>query len=103
MSQIALLTSHLQEVVDHCLKLAQKGDLTTRTIALQVLRITRVHISPNIMLQVLAACGVVSGPQTVLLAPRVTRGLGPVLSHRKRVVREEAARTRNIWFLVTQP
>ena len=34
---------------------------------------------------------------------RVTKKLGAAVKDRKRVVRVEAARARNTWFLVTQP
>jgi len=84
---VALLVSHLQEVVEHCLTLAEQGSLQTRTRALQVL----------------TACGSLEGTDRVLLAPRVTKKLGAAVKDRKRVVRVEAARARNTWFLVTQP
>jgi len=84
---VALLVSHLQEVVEHCLTLAEQGTLQTRTRALQVL----------------TACGSLEGTDRVLLAPRVTKKLGAAVKDRKRVVRVEAAKARNTWFLVTQP
>ena len=84
----ALVSSHLTELVHHCLRTSQQAPLlTTRILALSVL----------------AHCATMEGATTVQLASTVTRDLRRVVSDRKRLVRLEAAKTRNKWFLVTQP
>lgn len=84
----ALVSSHLTELVHHCLRTSQEAtQLTTRVLALSVL----------------AHCAHMEGATTVQLATTVTRDLRRVVSDKKRLVRLEAAKTRNKWFLVTQP
>ena len=60
------------------------------------------------MLQGAVLCPVLSCPlpypeSAILICYRVTKQLGCVVKDRKRVVRQEAARARNTWYLVTQP
>ena len=84
----ALVSSHLTELVHHCLRTSQEAPrLTTRVLALSVL----------------SHCATMEGATTVQLATTVTRDLRRVVSDKKRLVRLEAAKTRNKWFLVTQP
>jgi len=86
-SNPSMVSSHLVEVVHHCLDICKDSPLKSRILALTIL----------------ASCTKVEGPTTVQLAPKVTKDLAIPLRDRKRVVRVEAARTRNMWFLVTQP
>merc|ERR1712179_543285 len=79
-SNPSMISSHLVEVVHHCLEICKDSSL-----------------------KILASCTKVEGPTIVQLAPKVTKDLAIPLRDRKRVVRVEAARTRNMWFLVTQP
>ena len=83
------VSSHATELVSRCLTVAAatSAGLQARLLALQVLQ----H------------CAMLQTPLAVQLAGQVTRDLLPVLSATKRLVRQEAARTRNVWFLVTQP
>ena len=83
----SMISSHLVEVVHHCLHISKDSPLKSRILALTIL----------------ASCSRVEGPTTVQLACEVTRDLTIPLRDRKRVVRGEAAKTRNLWFLVTQP
>ena len=84
----ALVSSHLTELVHHCLRTSQQAPhLKTRILALSVL----------------SHCANMEGATTVQLANIVTRDLRTVVSDKKRLVRLEAAKTRNKWFLVTQP
>ena len=83
-----LISSYLTEIVHHCLDTCQhSGDVRTRILSLSVL----------------STCSSLQDSTTVQLSSRVTRDLRTVLADRKRLVRMEAARTRNKWFLVTQP
>ena len=83
-----LVSSHQTELVHHCLSLASRAPhLTSRLLALSVL----------------SHCASLQGATTVQLASTVTRSLRTVVSDRKRLVRLEAAKTRNKWYLVTQP
>ena len=83
-----LVTSHLTELVHHCLRTSQQApNIRTRILALSVL----------------SHCATMEGATTVQLATTVTRDLRRVVSDKKRLVRLEAAKTRNKWFLVTQP
>jgi len=82
-----LLNSHLVEIVHRCLELSQNAALNERILSLNVL----------------ASCTKIEGPTAVQLASKVKRDLSIPLKDRKRVVRVEAARARNMWFLVTQP
>ena len=86
-SNPSMISSHLVEVVHHCLEICKDSSLKSRISALTIL----------------ASCTKVEGPTIVQLAPKVTKDLAIPLRDRKRVVRVEAARTRNMWFLVTQP
>jgi len=83
----SMVSSHLVEVVHHCLQISKDSELKSRILALTIL----------------ASCSRVEGPTTVQLACQVTKELAIPLRDRKRVVRGEAAKTRNLWFLVTQP
>ena len=83
-----LISSHQTELVHHCLSSSsQAPNINTRLLALRVL----------------SHCADLQGATTVQLANTVTKNLRTVVSDRKRLVRLEAARTRNKWFLVTQP
>jgi len=83
----SMISSHLVEVVHRCLDLSKDSPLQSRILALSIL----------------ASCSQVEGPTTIQLAAKVTKDLAMALRDRKRVVRVEAAKTRNVWFLVTQP
>ena len=83
-----VITTHLTEIVHHCLDISQQS----------------VSVEARILsLSVLSHCSSIDGTTSVQLASKVTRDLRPVLADRKRLVRLEAAKTRNKWFLVTQP
>ena len=82
-----LVSSHLSEVIHHCLELSKTSALPDRVLALTVL----------------GSCTSLEGPVPVQLAPKVKKELTFALKDKKRVVRMEAARVRNKWFLVTQP
>ena len=86
-SSPSVVSSHLVELVHHCLDLSKDSPLHSRVLALTVL----------------AYCSKIEGPTTVQLSAKVTRDLAIPVKDRKRVVRVEAAKTRNLWFLVTQP
>ena len=90
-SDAASVASHLTEIVHNCL-----------AISLQASSAAPVR-SRLLSLSVLAHCSSLEGATSVQLASKVTRDLRSVLADRKRLVRLEAARTRNRWFLLTQP
>jgi len=83
----SMISSHLVEVVHHCLDISKDATLKSRILALTIL----------------SSCAKIEGTTTIQLAPKVTKDLAIPLRDRKRVVRVEAAKTRNKWFLVTQP
>jgi len=85
-----VISTHLTEIVHHCLGISQQS--------------ASVPVEARILsLSVLSHCSSIDGTTSVQLASKVTRDLRSVLSDRKRLVRLEAAKTRNKWFLVTQP
>ena len=90
-SDAASVASHLTEIVHNCL-----------AISLQTSSTSSVR-SRLLSLSVLSHCSSLEGATSVQLASRVTRDLRTVLADRKRLVRLEAAKTRNRWFLLTQP
>ena len=90
-SDPASVASHLTEIVHNCL-----------AISLQASSGSPVR-SRLLSLSVLAHCSALEGATSVQLASKVTRDLRAVVADRKRLVRLEAARTRNRWFLLTQP
>ena len=90
----AVAASHLTEVVHHCLAISCQPPSSSPGSSVEC----RV-----LALGVLAHCSQLEGATSVQLAAKVTRDLRTVLADRKRLVRLEAAKTRNRWFLVTQP
>ena len=90
----AVAASHLTEVVHHCLAISCHPPSSSPGSSVEC----RV-----LALGVLAHCSQLEGATSVQLAAKVTRDLRTVLADRKRLVRLEAAKTRNRWFLVTQP
>jgi len=86
-SSPTMVSSHLVELVHHCLDISKDSPLRSRILALTVL----------------AYCSKIEGPTSVQLSAKVTKDLAIPLKDRKRVVRVQAAKTRNLWFLVTQP
>ena len=83
-----LISPYLTEIVHHCLRICQHS--------------TEVRVRVQ-SLAVLSNCSSLNGATSVQLSGVVTRDLRSVLADRKRLVRMEAAKTRNRWFLVTQP
>eukprot|EP00090_Calanus_glacialis_P038084 TRINITY_DN6644_c0_g1_i3.p1 TRINITY_DN6644_c0_g1~~TRINITY_DN6644_c0_g1_i3.p1 ORF type:complete len:377 (-),score=136.53 TRINITY_DN6644_c0_g1_i3:115-1182(-) len=86
-SSPSMVSSHLSEIVHHCLDLSKDSPLHSRILSLTIL----------------SSCSKIEGPTIVQLSAKVTKDLAIPLRDRKRVVRVEAAKTRNLWFLVTQP
>jgi len=83
-----VVSSHLTEIVHNCLGISQQDvPVRSRLLSLSVLN----HVSS------------LEGATSVQLASKVTRDLRIALADRKRLVRLEAAKTRNKWYLVTQP
>jgi len=83
-----VVSSHLTEIVHNCLAISQQDvPVRSRLLSLSVL----CHVSS------------LDGATSVQLASKVTRDLRTALADRKRLVRLEAAKTRNKWYLVTQP
>jgi len=84
----SIIHSHIHDIVPRCLKLCTPpAPLNTRLQALVCLH----------------GLGSISNPVTVSLAETVTEALKDPIKDHKRLVRQEAMRARNRWFLITQP
>jgi len=84
----SLISSHIHDIVPRCLKLSVPPyPLKLRLQALVCLN----------------KLGTMATPETVALAESVTSQLATSIKDHKRLVRQEAMRARNRWFLVTQP
>jgi len=89
-SSDALVGGYQTELVHHCLRLSSSSAVGVQT-----------RLRSLSLLCLLGGLeGGDMGTTSVQLAPLVTKGLTQAIRDRKRVVRQEAAKARNIWYLV---